>query len=350
MKKRVTESLLNAGKKNRLMGVSCISVLTVYLLLYHLCMKLYHNHNKIVCTFFLLCMFAGCSSFAYKGGETAAAAAGKADVRAAAEPVAEQGKEPAGTNGDALFYELELLDDKDVTEGYENSEFEYVNADERFDAEDILDENESYYGKNTDEADKSGKVKFDRDDWNLVLINKQHSIPDDYEFTLGKIPGGMKCDERIIPYLLEMLQAAKDDGVNLVICSPYRDINRQQVLFNRKITAYMKKGMSYMDAYRVTAQAVTVPGASEHQIGLALDIICDKYSFLNEGFGDTDAGKWLAAHSYEYGFVLRYPKGKEYITGIEYEPWHFRYVGKDAAEKITEEGITLEEFIDGLPD
>lgn len=348
MKKRITEGLLSAGRKNRFLRVPCISILTVYLLLYHLCANLYHNYHKIVCTVSLLLIFAGCSSFAFEGTETVVTISGKEDVRTVEKFLPGEETESAKTNGDSLFHELEILDDKDVTEGYENSEFEYVNADERYDAEDILDENGAYYGKGTYDADKSEKVKFDKDDWNLVLINKQHKIPEDYEFTLGKISGGMKCDERIIPYLLEMLQAAKDDGINLVICSPYRDINRQQVIFNRKITAYMKKGMSYMDAYRVTAQAVTVPGASEHQIGLALDIICDKYSFLNEGFGDTDAGKWLAAHSFEYGFVLRYPKGKEYITGIEYEPWHFRYVGKDAAEKITEEGITLEEFVDGL--
>ena len=89
---------------------------------------------------------------------------------------------------------------------------------------------------------------------------------------------------------------------------------------------------------------VTVPGASEHQIGLALDIVCSTYMSLDEGFGDTEAGKWLAENSCRFGFILRYPKGKEYITGIEYEPWHFRYVGVKAAEVITKQGITLEEF------
>ena len=145
---------------------------------------------------------------------------------------------------------------------------------------------------------------------------------------------------------MTMLQAAKADGVNLVICSPYRDLNRQEILFNRKIKAYMNKGMSYMEAYKLSSQAVTVPGASEHQIGLALDIVSDSYVSLDEGFGDTEAGKWLAEHSCEYGFILRYPLGKEYITSIEYEPWHFRYVGKDAAMLMTEQKITLEEFVE----
>ena len=239
-----------------------------------------------------------------------------------------------------------LLEDDDILSSYENGELEYVSDSEMMSAEEILSEN------TIEELDaKEDDMELSREDWRLVLINKQHSIPEDYEFTLGSIntvKGTMRCDERIIPDLLKMLQAAKDDGVNLQICSPYRDMNRQVYLFDRKINAYMKQGMSYMDAYSLTAQAVTVPGASEHQIGLALDIVSDKYSYLNEGFGDTEAGKWLAEHSCEYGFILRYPKGKEYITGIEYEPWHFRYVGREAAMIITSENLTLEEFVDSL--
>ena len=104
--------------------------------------------------------------------------------------------------------------------------------------------------------------------------------------------------------------------------------------------------MSYMEAYKISSQAVTVPGASEHQIGLAIDIVSDTYVTLDEGFADTDAGKWLEKHCAEYGFVLRYPKGKEHITSIEFEPWHFRYVGKDAAAIIMEEELCLEEFWD----
>ena len=106
----------------------------------------------------------------------------------------------------------------------------------------------------------------------------------------------------------------------------------------------MNKGMSYLDAYKVASQAVTLPGASEHQVGLAIDIVCDTYQLLDEGFGNTDAGIWLSEHCSEYGFILRYPAGKENITGIEYEPWHFRYVGPDAADVIAKHKITLEEF------
>ena len=198
------------------------------------------------------------------------------------------------------------------------------------------------------EESTSSEVVFNKSDWKLLLVNKQHTIPEDYEFTLGTIKGSMRCDERIIEPLTQMFAAAKEDGVNLIVCSPYRDMARQEYLFDRKMKSFIRSGMSYMDAYKTASITVTVPGASEHQIGLAVDIISDTYSALDIGFADTPAGQWLAEHSCEYGFILRYPLGKEEITGIQYEPWHFRYVGVDAARIITEDGITLEEFVENL--
>ncbi|MCR4754662.1 MAG: M15 family metallopeptidase [Lachnospiraceae bacterium] len=190
--------------------------------------------------------------------------------------------------------------------------------------------------------------EFDKSAWNLLLINKQHPVPDDYTFTLGTIKGNMKCDERIIEPLAQMFKAAAYDGINLEVRSPYRDISRQEYLFDRKMKNYINQGYSYIDAYKESSAVVTVPGASEHQIGISLDITSDTYSMLNEGFEDTDAGKWLKDNSYKYGFILRYPKGKEDITGIIYEPWHFRYVGVEAATVMYEQDLTLEEFIDSL--
>lgn len=195
------------------------------------------------------------------------------------------------------------------------------------------------------ERGETWETSFDLNAWNLLLVNKQHPIPEDYELKLGVIKGSMKCDERIIPELTEMMQDAKKDGITLVVCSPYRDMSRQDMLFNRKIKNYMKKNISFLEAYKETVQAVTIPGASEHQIGLAIDIISSTYTALEEGFADTAAGEWLATHCQDYGFILRYPKGKEEITGIEFEPWHFRYVGKDAATIIMKDNLTLEEFV-----
>lgn len=241
----------------------------------------------------------------------------------------------------------DALDDNDVLAGYDNEELDVSAEDiDQYSLDDILEANE--VRKGTRRAESAKTARLSKDDWQLVLVNKQHPVPEDYTFTLGKIKGSMKCDERIIDDLMDMMQAAKKDGIKLVVCSPYRDYNRQTVLFNRKIDYYMEKGHSYMEAYKFASMTVTVPGASEHQIGLALDIVCTTYAGLEIGFSETAAGKWLKEHCDEYGFILRYPEGKEYITGIQYEPWHFRYVGKEAASQIMDRGITLEEFLEEL--
>ena len=189
---------------------------------------------------------------------------------------------------------------------------------------------------------------FDKSAWNLLLVNKQHPIPEDYSYTLGSISGNMKCDERIIEPLNDMINAANEEGIYLKVCSPYRDLNRQEYLFKKKMKQYLNTGKSFIDAYREASSVVTVPGASEHEIGLSLDIVSTSHQTLDEKFGETDAGQWLMNNAYKFGFILRYPKGKEDITGIIYEPWHYRYVGREAAEIIYEEKITLEEFIEKL--
>lgn len=244
-----------------------------------------------------------------------------------------------------LGMQEEILDDDDVLEGYDNEELDVQDQIDQFSLDDILEANELTKGEAVSE--KTDK-KLSADDWQLVLVNKQHPVPADYTFTLGTITGNMKCDVRIIDELMTMMQAAKKEGIDLVICSPYRDYNRQTVLFNRKIDYYMEKGYSYMEAYKIASITVTVPGASEHQIGLALDIVSTSYTALEIGFGETEAGIWLKENAYKYGFILRYPLGKEYITGIQYEPWHYRYVGKEAATEIMKRAITLEEFLENL--
>jgi len=235
--------------------------------------------------------------------------------------------------------DFELLEDDDVLFGGEELPGAYNGLGKKQDGSELSGTADPQAGQEP--------VEFSRDDWRLILINKQHSIPDDYAFTLGTVKtlkGARQCDERIIEELLDMKQAAEEDGIRLEICSPYRDLEYQKMLFNRKIKHYMNRGMSYLEAYQISSQTVTVPGASEHQIGLALDIVSDTYQNLDWGFGETPAGIWLAENCCKYGFILRYPLGKEDITGIEYEPWHFRYVGVEAATVITEAGITLEEF------
>ena len=266
-------------------------------------------------------------------------------------------------NGEKPDSDLELIEeekiqvdtisvDEDEIDGYEKEQLKNLDESDRFSVDDILENNE-YEEKEhvVATAETYADYEFDKNDWRLLLINKQHPVPDGYEVELGNIysgKGNMKCDARILDDLMNMLQAAKEDGVYLQVCSPYRDYAYQELLFERKIDLYMGAGYSYMEAYKRGSQVVTVPGASEHQLGLALDIVSNTYTSLDQRFGDTDAGKWLYEHSREYGFILRYPKDKEYITSIEFEPWHFRYVGVEAATIIMDQGITLEEFVERL--
>lgn len=198
----------------------------------------------------------------------------------------------------------------------------------------------------TDEADTSA---FDKNAWYLILVNKTHPIPDDYEVPLATITGNMQCDKRVLGPLLDMLNAANSQGIGLYVTSPYRSGYLQNVLFTRRIKVLMNDyGYSYMDAYKSVSRKVIVPGTSEHQLGMCFDIVTGYHSTLDYEFGDTPAGIWLRKHCAEYGFILRYPRGKESITGIEYEPWHFRYVGVEAAQYIMEHGLTLEEFLEEL--
>ncbi|MBP5702782.1 MAG: M15 family metallopeptidase [Lachnospiraceae bacterium] len=185
---------------------------------------------------------------------------------------------------------------------------------------------------------------FDKNDWRLILVNKQHSVPADYDFPLGNLTENLQCDERVIDDLVQMLRDARSAGMNIWIVSPYRSGDKQENLFNYDLGKYMSSGMNYFDAYQLAAEAVTLPGTSEHQIGLAFDIVNNEYAHLGEGFGETKEGLWLAENCYKYGFILRYPADKEYITTIEYEPWHFRYVGREAAAYMTFNDLTLEEF------
>ncbi|MBD5547376.1 MAG: M15 family metallopeptidase [Lachnospiraceae bacterium] len=353
LNERAKMYFINMGRRSRILRVPAIIGLAVTMLLYKIYDYCRRGTKRFACTIFILCCFMVGNSFSYpvfqeengfvsgKEKETLVTAAVASDITLADAQQIE-------------IEELEILEDADVLEGYDDAELhgmegvdkylldEIINDDQQISVETESDEEEA-------EEAAAEAVSFDADDWKLILINKQHPIPDEYTFTLGPIKtikGTMQCDERIIEELLAMMYAASEDGVNLAICSPYRDLAWQEVLFNRKIKAYMNKGMSYMEAYKISSQAVTVPGASEHQIGLAIDIVSDTYVTLDEGFADTSAGKWLEEHCAEYGFILRYPKGKEYITSIEFEPWHFRYVGKDAAKIIMEEELCLEEFWD----
>ena len=141
-----------------------------------------------------------------------------------------------------------------------------------------------------------------------------------------------------------MLEDGKKLGLRFVVCSSYRSTELQHKLFEEDLTARMNKGMSYEEAYAATAAYTMPPGHSEHCTGLAMDIVSYYHQQLDTAQENTAETRWLQAHCWEYGFILRYPADKTNITGIAYESWHYRYVGKEVAKYITENNLTLEEY------
>lgn len=178
------------------------------------------------------------------------------------------------------------------------------------------------------------------DEWNLIVVNRWNEIPDDYSVELTELPNGIKVDIRIYPYLQEMLDAAADDVVYAVVGEGYRTEEEQKALYDDKILAYMVEGFPRKKAEEMAKEWVAVPGTSEHQLGIAVDINADKERSDNE-----QVYQWLADNAYKYGFILRYPQWKTDVTGNQYEPWHYRYVGEEAAREIFERGICLEEYM-----
>lgn len=205
------------------------------------------------------------------------------------------------------------------------------------------------YEKKTGELEsklKEAQVKNSEErPWYLMLVNDTHPMPEGYVPKLADVGGGHQVDERIADALKTMMADAKKAGVDPMICSSYRTIEYQQKLYNEYMGNAVKEGLNYWDAIKRTMDSTAYPGRSEHNIGLAVDIVSSAYALLDKRQEETPEAKWLAENCYKYGFILRYPNGKTDVTGIIYEPWHYRYVGVEDAKKITEQGITLEEYL-----
>ncbi len=181
----------------------------------------------------------------------------------------------------------------------------------------------------------------------ILLVNKNNPLPDDYEVELVTLQDGKnRAAKEAYEPLNDMLKAGRKEGLEFEICSSYRDVERQTELFEEDLETLIRQGYSYQEAYDEVAKETMPPGCSEHSTGLAFDIVALDYQMLDEGQERTAENKWLQEHCAEYGFILRYPEDKEDITLINYESWHFRYVGVEAAQYIMEEGITLEEYLE----
>ena len=179
----------------------------------------------------------------------------------------------------------------------------------------------------------------------LTLVNPWNELPEDWQVDLVTLSNGLQIDRRCYDALQEMMDACREAGYEPLICSAYRTQEAQQDLFNNKVAKLEAGGKSHDEAVQEAGTVVAVPGTSEHQLGLTVDVVDVNNQNLTEEQEKTPTQKWLMANSWRYGFIHRYPNSKSDITGIIYEPWHYRYVGKDAAQEIFNKGITLEEYL-----
>ena len=196
--------------------------------------------------------------------------------------------------------------------------------------------------------DSASLLSSASENWAIALVNEGHPLDTSYvPAEMTEIESERSVDSRIADDLKRMLSDAKDAGLSMYVASAYRSYEKQREVFNNTMQDWISQGYSPLNAYDETKKSVAVPGTSEHATGLAVDIISSEYEALDDRQGDTEEQKWLMEHCWEYGFILRYPSDKSDVTNIVYEPWHYRYVGKEAAKEFTEQNITLEEYVLG---
>ncbi|MEE1026291.1 MAG: M15 family metallopeptidase [Acutalibacteraceae bacterium] len=209
----------------------------------------------------------------------------------------------------------------------------------------------SVSSKPTAEEKAAMALALDLDNWNLRLVNGKKPLPSGFTVTTEKIEAtyardvGMLYDARAVSYLNAMCAAAERDGINLLVISSFRTNERQTVLFNNQVTKQraIHPELSEEEIKKLAGTISAYPGTSEHEVGLAVD-----FNSVEESFENTPEFQWLKTNAQSYGFILRYAKEKQDITGVIYEPWHYRYVGEKHAKKINELGYCLEEYVDYL--
>ena len=179
------------------------------------------------------------------------------------------------------------------------------------------------------------------DEWYLILVNYKHPIPENYVPELTVLDNGRSVDSRIYPALQQMFDDMRAEKIYPVVGEGYRTAAEQHQMMEEKVEAYINDGFTRKRAEALAENEVAAVGKSEHQLGLAVDINADKSLSDNE-----DVYGWLAENAYKYGFILRYPADKTAVTGIDFEPWHYRYVGEEAAKEIYDLGICLEEYLE----
>lgn len=195
----------------------------------------------------------------------------------------------------------------------------------------------------TDPIDKNA-VSSEDDGWQLMLINADNPLPDNFSVELTSLANGHKIDSRVYPHLQKMFDDARSQGILPSISSSYRTAKEQQAELDQKKEEFIRRGYSPDDALEAAKTWAALPGTSEHQAGLAVDITSADASVQPPDI----VWNWLKSNAHKYGFIRRYPPDKVGITGISNEPWHFRYVGQSAAEEIYKHGLCLEEYLEIL--
>lgn len=188
-------------------------------------------------------------------------------------------------------------------------------------------------------ASSAGGTFRQSDDWQLLLVNAEIKLPDSFTPQIVSYDN-VEMDKRIQPYFLQMKAAAAEDGVTLWLSGGYRSVEAQQQLFQQEVQSNVSQGLSQSKAEQKARKTVAEPGYSEHNTGLALD-----FNGSSSDFASTPAYTWMQKHAAEYGFILRYPQGKDSVTGIGFQPWFYRYVGKNNAEKMNAAGQCMEEYL-----
>ncbi len=179
--------------------------------------------------------------------------------------------------------------------------------------------------------------------WNLRLVNPDHPLPEGFSVEVTNV-WDCQFDSRAADALSQMLDDMTAQGLSPLVCSSFRTWDDQNTLHREEVEGYLEKGYSQEEAEKEASRWVVPAGTSEHQSGLAADIVSSSHQLLDQEQENTPEQKWLMEHGWEYGFILRYPQDKASLTGVGYEPWHYRYVGKEAAQEITQQGLCLEEY------
>ena len=265
--------------------------------------------------------------------------------------IAATGCTPLESIADSVDTSSGTSETKDFTYESDITETQYSEQTEHTTMPDAVTEKTERTEAAAEQSETEQENDYELDsDWALYIINNENPLPDGFSVVTKSVQGERELDVRCADYAIAMIKAAAEDGIKLKVSSAYRSVEKQRENIEMYIEWYISMGYSYDDAVSKTYNEVAVPGCSEHNAGLAMDIESEDYfdthAELETDFDTMPEFEWLIENCYKFGFILSFPKNKESITGFPYEPWHYRYVGIEHARAIHELGITLNEYLE----